>query len=187
VKGENEVECQECHERPAALHFSQVVNGNKTEVHVCEQCAKEKGYMSYGEEGYSLHNLLSGLFNFEPSPLADHKSNGFVQAHDLKCSKCGMTYKEFTRVGKFGCAECYQTFSDRLNPIFRRVHSGNTRHDGKVPKRIGSNIHQKRKLEQYRSKLQQLIENEAFEQAANVRDQIKELKKELRKEEEGES
>ncbi|MDC3414672.1 UvrB/UvrC motif-containing protein [Aquibacillus sp. 3ASR75-11] len=182
------MECQECHERPAALHFTQVVNGDKTEVHVCEHCAKEKGYMSYGEEGYSLHHLLSGLFNFEPSPFgkSTSTSNEKISEQGLKCPKCGMTYKDFTRVGKFGCSECYQAFSDRLNPIFRRVHSGNTKHDGKIPKRIGSNLHQKKELEQYRIKLQQLIEQEAFEQAAKVRDQIKKLEKEVHCKEEGE-
>ncbi|WP_226038401.1 UvrB/UvrC motif-containing protein [Aquibacillus saliphilus] len=171
------MECQECHERPATLHFTKVVNGSKTEIHVCEHCAKEKGYVSYGEEAYSLHDLLSGLFNFDTS-LNEQKSKNLSDEQGLKCPKCGMTYKEFTQVGKFGCASCYHTFSDRLNPIFRRVHSGNIVHEGKIPKRIGSNIYQKKLLNGYKEKLQQLIQSEEFEQAAQVRDQIKEMEKE---------
>lgn len=161
------------------------MNGNKIEIHVCEECAKEKGYMSYGEEGYSLHHLLSGLFNFDPSPASEQPSDSDTPKKGLKCPKCGMSYHEFTRIGKFGCAECYQTFADRLNPIFRRVHSGNTKHDGKIPARVGSNIHQKKQIEEHKAKLKSLINNEEFEQAALVRDEIKALEKELMQDKEG--
>ncbi|MCT2536633.1 UvrB/UvrC motif-containing protein [Aquibacillus koreensis] len=173
------MECQECHERPATLHFTKVINGDKTEIHVCEQCAKEKGYVSYEEEAYSLHDLLSGLFNFESSSLNEQKQSSFTPEKTLKCSKCGMTYEEFTHVGKFGCASCYHTFSDRLNPIFRRVHSGNTTHDGKIPKRKGTDIHQRKQLLDLKKELQQLIKNEEFEKAAHTRDEIKALERHL--------
>ncbi|WP_138420206.1 UvrB/UvrC motif-containing protein [Aquibacillus sediminis] len=182
------MDCQECKERSATLHFTKVVNGAKTEIHVCEQCAKEKGYVSDEEEAYSLHDLLSGLFNFEPSSIhTGQQANQVSTEQVLKCPNCGMTYHDFTRVGKFGCAECYHAFEAHLNPIFRRVHSGNTTHDGKIPKRIGSTIQQRKKLDQYRKQLQQLIENEEFEQAAKVRDQIKSLKKDLNHGGEGEA
>ncbi|WP_026569017.1 MULTISPECIES: UvrB/UvrC motif-containing protein [Sediminibacillus] len=181
------MECQECHERPATLHFSKIVNGNKTEIHVCEYCAKEKGYMGYEDDAYSLHNLLSGLFNFDgASGLNEQHASSRPSEQRLTCPKCGMTYQEFARVGKFGCAECYQTFSDRLNPVFRRVHSGNTTHHGKIPSRIGSGIQQKRKLGEYREQLKQLIANEEFESAAQVRDKIKQLEKDLSRDGEGE-
>lgn len=180
------MECQECHQRPATLHYTQVINGDKAEVHICEQCAKEKGYMNYDEDNYSLHSLLSGLFNFESIPLAENKSATYAPRKKYVCDKCGMSYDEFTRVGKFGCAECYKTFDERLNPIFRRVHSGNTKHEGKVPKRIGGNIHLKKELNQLKQNLQALIQKEEFEEAAKVRDQIRSLEKELNQPGDGE-
>ncbi|MGM8212729.1 UvrB/UvrC motif-containing protein [Virgibacillus sp. W0430] len=169
------MECQECHKRPASLHFTQVINGSKTEVHVCEVCAKKKGYMTYPEEGYSLHHLLSGLFNFESPSLDSHPHAPFQQTQELQCPKCNLTLSEFQRAGKFGCATCYDAFSEKLDPIFRRVHSGNTKHYGKIPRRKGGSLHTKKQLEAYRKKLQQLIEKEAFEEAATVRDKIKQL------------
>lgn len=170
------MKCQECQQRPATLHFTQVINSNKREIHVCEICAKEKGYMTYPEEGYTLHNLLAGLFNFDSSQLGTHQETSFQQTKELQCPKCELTFSEFKRSGKFGCAECYQTFSSYLNPIFRRVHSGNTKHSGKIPKRQGGDLHVKKQLEAYQEELQKLIETEAFEKAAVVRDKIKELK-----------
>lgn len=171
------MECQECHKRPATLHFTQVINGDKTEVYVCEVCAKEKGYMSYPEEGYSLHHLLSGLLN---STFESPKSTAGQQTKELQCPQCNMTLSEFKRVGKFGCPTCYETFSDRLDPIFRRVHSGNTSHHGKIPKRIGGAITIRKEVDAYKEELQRLIQNEAFEEAAKVRDKIKELEAQTR-------
>lgn len=173
------MECQECHERQATLHFTQVINGNKMEIHVCEVCAKEKGYMTYPEEGYALQNLLSGLFNFDTVAMENQKGTS-NQTKELQCPQCEMTFSEFKRVGKFGCAECYNTFSERLDPIFRRVHSGNTKHHGKIPARKGGDLHTKKQVESYKAELQQLIEDEAFEEAATVRDKIKELEKQMR-------
>ncbi|WP_156291789.1 UvrB/UvrC motif-containing protein [Oceanobacillus salinisoli] len=171
------MECQECHERPATLHFTQVINGKKTEIRVCEVCAKEKGYVNYPEEGYSLHNLLTGLFNFDTTKM---ESPAFQQVKDLQCPQCGMTFSQFKEAGKFGCATCYDTFSDRLDPILRRVHAGNTKHSGKIPKRAGDDLQMKRRLQSFKEQLQQLIEKEAFEEAAEVRDKIKALEARLR-------
>lgn len=180
------MDCQECHKRPASLHFTQVINGNKTEVHVCETCAKEKGYMMYPEEGYSLHNLLTGLFTFDSGPITStHAAFKETMDTELQCPKCNMTFSQFKRIGKFGCAACYHTFSTGLDPIIRRVHSGNTKHYGKIPKRKGGNLHMKKQLEAYKSELQKLIENEAFEEAATVRDSIKELENQMRHSEAG--
>lgn len=172
------MDCQECQERPATLHFTQLINGNKTETHICEVCAKEIGYMTYPEEGYSLQNLLAGLFNFDSTHLENHNGNSFKQLKESHCPKCDLTFSEFKRIGKFGCAECYHTFSSQLDPILRRVHSGNTKHSGKIPIRKGGSLHTKKQLEMFQSELQQLIKSEEFEEAALVRDKIRELKEE---------
>ncbi|WP_085504849.1 UvrB/UvrC motif-containing protein [Thalassobacillus devorans] len=172
------MECQECHQRPATVHLTKVINGDKTEIHVCEQCAKEKGY---GETSFSLNDLLSGLFNFDhATSISSGTAPASTQlAKQVQCPKCGLTYKEFARIGKFGCAECYKTFDEKLNPIFRRVHSGNTQHNGKIPKRAGGNLHLRKEIEQKKHELHQLIDREEFEEAAKVRDQIRKLEKQL--------
>ncbi|GAB4074390.1 protein-arginine kinase activator protein McsA [Barrientosiimonas marina] len=171
------MECQECHNRPATLRFSQVINGEKTDVYVCEICAIEKGYMSYPDEGYSLHHLLSGLFGTTYDNIQTASDS---QTEETQCSQCGMKLSQFKRVGKFGCPACYETFSEHLDPIFRRVHGGNTTHHGKIPARIGGTIRIKKEVDAYKEELQRLIQNEAFEEAAEVRDKIKELEAQTR-------
>lgn len=171
------MECQECHDNPATLHFTQIIHGEKNEVHVCEACAKEKGYMTYPEETYTLQNLLEGLFNFDMNQLEGHHEKVMKQSKGLQCSRCKLTLNEFKQQGKFGCATCYEVFSTRLDPILRRVHSGNTKHLGKLPKRQGGSFRLQREIKKYQEKLKDLVEKEAFEDAVIIRDKIKELKR----------
>ncbi len=172
------MKCSECNKRPATLYFSQVINGQKAEIKVCEICAMKKGYINQSEETYSLQDLLTGLFNFGSSQVELPNEQIFKEVEELQCPKCNITFNDFQRIGKFGCANCYQTFKVKLDSIFRRVHSGNTKHIGKIPKRKGVHLHVKKELEVLREKLNQLIEQEEFEQAAVVRDEIKKLEQE---------
>lgn len=175
--------CQECNERPATLHFTKIVNGEKTEVHLCERCAHEKGemFMFDGSPAFSVNSLLSGLLNLSPAMKQSQEAQ-LPQQEVLRCEKCKMTFQQFINVGRFGCANCYETFKDQLAPILKRVHSGNVEHHGKVPERMGGKIHLKKKVAGLKAQIQQLIQNEEFEQAANVRDEIRSLEKEIRQE-----
>jgi protein arginine kinase activator len=170
--------CQECGKKPATLHFTKIVNGEKTEFHICETCAREKGEMIPGtSNGFSIHNLLSGLLNFEPSSSQAVQTN----RENLRCDQCGLTYTQFSKLGRFGCSSCYRHFSDRLDPLFKRVH-GNIVHVGKVPKRSGGAIQCKREIDRLKKELLFTIEREEFEKAAKLRDKIKELEKRTFKE-----
>ncbi|HET7628957.1 MAG TPA: UvrB/UvrC motif-containing protein [Bacillales bacterium] len=170
------MECQECHVRPATLHFTKIVNGEKNEIHICEQCAKEKGDFHPASNSFSIHHLLSGLLGFEDS-VGSQGAMPLQNEEPDKCPNCGMTYGQFTKSGKFGCSRCYEVFEEKLDPIFRRVHGGNVRHTGKIPKRAGSGIKVKQQLEELRARLQEHIRKEEFEKAAQVRDQIRSLEK----------
>ncbi|MDE5415728.1 UvrB/UvrC motif-containing protein [Alkalihalobacterium chitinilyticum] len=170
--------CQECNKRPATLHFTKIINGEKTEFHICEHCAKEKGEYFPGSNSFSIHQLLSGLLNFE-QPVSKGQTSGINPRQPLTCKKCEMSYEQFVRTGRFGCATCYQTFSDKLDPILKKVHSGNHSHSGKIPKRIGGTIEVRRKINTLKEALQQHIAKEEFEEAATVRDHIRSLEKSI--------
>ncbi|MCF6095191.1 UvrB/UvrC motif-containing protein [Microaerobacter geothermalis] len=167
--------CQGCGQKPATLHFTKILNGQKTEFHLCENCAREKGeLLPGGSNGFSIHNLLSGLLNFEPNPSYGEATS----YHQLQCKTCGLTYSQFTKGGRFGCSDCYSYFKHQLDPLFRRIH-GNTSHSGKVPARSGGAIKLKRELEKLKQELQQSIAREEFERAAQLRDRIRDLEKNI--------
>ncbi|MGD7009958.1 UvrB/UvrC motif-containing protein [Metabacillus sp. 84] len=173
--------CQECHERPATFHFTKVINGEKAEVHICEQCAKENSNMMvFGSDGgFSINSLLSGLLNFE-TKLAKSDASSMYRAEEIQhCPRCGMTYRQFGKAGRFGCSECYKTFQNEITPILRKVHSGNTVHGGKIPKRIGGSIHLQKRMEDLKKLMQHHIAQEEFEKAAELRDEIKEIVRQI--------
>jgi protein arginine kinase activator len=165
------MQCQECGKRPATLHFTKIVNGDKTELHICESCARDKGEFIPGtQSGFSIHNLLSGLLDFNQP--------GTMNSPAVRCDTCGMTYAQFSKIGRFGCSHCYEYFGDRLDPLLKRVH-GNTIHAGKIPKRAGGKVKTRREIDRLKRELQGRIEREDFEAAARIRDQIRELEKEM--------
>lgn len=171
--------CQECNQRPATFHFTKIINGDKTEVHICEQCAQEKGemFMLAGNSGFSINNLLAGMLNMEP--ITGAKQTAFQQNKIDQCEVCKMTFQQFAKIGRFGCANCYQTFDKQLNPILKRLHSGNASHNGKIPKRIGGTFHIRKEIDQLKQQLQEHINLEEFEKAAGVRDKVRALEKSL--------
>ncbi|ACT04323.1 UvrB/UvrC motif-containing protein [Paenibacillus sp. JDR-2] len=169
--------CQECGKKPATLHFTKIVNGEKTEFHICESCARERGEGIPGApNGFSIHSLLSGLLDFDPS--STNGANSAKQQQMIRCDHCGLTYAQFSKIGRFGCSNCYRQFTEKLDPLLKRVH-GNTVHVGKIPKRSGGQIQYKREIEQLRRDLQSRIEREEFESAAQIRDRIRELERKI--------
>ncbi|UOE94221.1 UvrB/UvrC motif-containing protein [Alkalihalobacillus sp. LMS39] len=175
------MKCQECNERPASLHFTKIVNGEKTEFHICEQCAKEKGEYNPNSNSFSIHQLLSGLLNFEH---AVQDTNKRVAKPEM-CPKCNMSYEQFVRLGRFGCAHCYETFKPKLEPVLKRVHGGNHTHGGKIPKRIGGSIEIRKKIAELKEELKEQVAKEEFENAALIRDKIRSLEQSIRDKEEG--
>lgn len=172
--------CQECKQNPATLHFTQIVNGEKTEVHLCEKCSQGKSDMLMIDAGssFSISSLLAGLFNWDQNVVQEQMQKSQFQTHDdIRCEKCHMSYSQFTHIGKFGCSSCYEAFSKPLEPILKRLHSGNSTHTGKIPKRIGGNITLRKKIDELKQAMQMSVIQEEFENAAKLRDEIRSLEK----------
>ncbi len=90
------------------------------------------------------------------------------------CPVCGMTYGDFSRSGKFGCGECYKTFSQEAERVLRQVHSSSV-HNGKIPSKSGAEVKAKRRLIDLRKKLKEAVAGEDYEGAAKLHSEIKEL------------
>lgn len=163
--------CQNCNERVASIHITKIMNGEKREVHLCDQCS-------------ALHEMFNSSFNFQGfiATLLDLEDNssdiGYSHSMDYHCEQCGMDYDTFKKHGKFGCEKCYDTFRPLINPMIKRMH-GNEQHKGKIVKFGGENIRIKRDLLELNTNLATAIEKEEYEKAALFRDQIKNLKEKI--------
>ena len=87
---------------------------------------------------------------------------------------CGIKFVEFRNSGRLGCPHDYQEFRDELTPLLENIH-GETRHCGKTPRRLPQNKQTQSELIQLRKQLQQAVTKEAYEEAARLRDRIRQL------------
>lgn len=166
--------CEQCQQKPATVHLIQVINGKKVETHLCEECAAKKGaYIFDPDNKFSIPNLLGSIFGTNYS-MHDMQSMAGLE----RCPNCGISFNDIKKTGKLGCSECYQVYGQQLEPTFRRIH-GNTQHLGKIPNRGGGKVLLKKQIELLKTKLQEAVGREEYEKAAEIRDSIKDMEKEL--------
>ena len=171
--------CQICGKNPATVHFTEIMNGKMTELHVCEGCAEEKGLQADASKSkFDIAEKFTDLINSAMS--TDDERVGHVQ-----CPRCGLLYSAFKETGRLGCAECYSSFQFQLRPLLRRIH-GDTHHMGKTPARDGERVSIARQVQRLYDELQRAVAREEFERAAEVRDEIKRLEQQEREQRAGE-
>ncbi len=160
--------CEKCNKNEATTFIKQNINGKKTEMHLCADCAKEMG-MDNLFEPFSIDSFFG---NFLGASNAALNSIAGIE----RCASCGSSFNDIVRSGRVGCADCYDKFFDKLEPSIRKLH-GNIKHVGKnvtyteeqEPKE------EKSELDKLKDELKQAVKNQEFEQAAVIRDKIKEL------------
>jgi protein arginine kinase activator len=93
-----------------------------------------------------------------------------------RCPGCGKTYHDFVKAGRLGCGVCYTQFEKEIEPVVRKI-AANPEHVGKVPKRRSGSLLTWREIEGLRRGLDEAVRTENYEEAARLRDQIRELEK----------
>ena len=154
--------CNVCGQNEATIHLTEVLNNQMVEVHLCESCAEQKG--TDFKVHFDFNKLLASLGDFD----VELKSEG---ASKTVCKNCGMSYEEFGRTGRLGCANCYQAFEKLLLPLIKRVQR-DVRHVGKIPAQASGDVKRTLELRELQDRLRKSIQAESFEDAAKIRDQI---------------
>lgn len=163
--------CNVCGANEATIHLTEIVNEQMVEIHLCEGCAQEKG--AEFKAHFNVSDLLSGLTELTSELTPAEKTL-------TKCPNCSLSYEEFGRTGRLGCAECYEAFAKFLAPLIKRVQHA-SQHIGKRPSRLSPPIRTTQDLRELQTRLQKSIRGEEFEEAARLRDQIKQLEEKLKK------
>jgi protein arginine kinase activator len=162
--------CRRC-TKPATRHITEIREGQAECLHLCETCAQD--YLNSVEVGGSSEEFEQG----EPKAAVSEASESTVD--DTKsCPSCGITFKQFRSQGRLGCPHDYEVFHDELIPLLESVHS-ETQHVGKCPPRTSPESRQHYELFRLRNDLRQAVDNESYEEAASIRDRIKELESQL--------
>lgn len=156
--------CSRC-TKTATLHITEIRKGNVQEVHLCESCAQE--YLSSAEP--PPEDDVEALA--EKDAEADSEAEEMDQ---LVCSSCGISFREFRSQGRLGCPHDYNAFERELLPLLDNIHNA-TQHTGKVPRRAPDESHRQYQVIKLRSDLRTAVEEENYEQAARLRDEIQKL------------
>lgn len=159
--------CENCQNAEATIHQIQMSDGQVTHLQLCKSCAEETTTGS--ESGASVASLASSLFG---------SSSPTQTGEQTQCSHCGLTFQEFRESGRVGCAGCYDSFRDRMESLIHRIH-GADRHVGSSSAGSGlSTVSDERKIQLLEKDLERKVQEEQYEEAAELRDKIEELKQE---------
>ena len=154
------MKCQKCHNQ-AILHITEVLGEEQfEELHLCEQCANKYLYESQQKAGKAA------------IAESGREEAGLFNQHE--CPSCGIKFVEFRNTGRLGCPNDYQEFRDDLIPLLENIH-GETKHCGKTPRRMPQSQQALSELMQLRNRLKQAVTKEDYEEAARLRDRIKQL------------
>ncbi|MHC1720097.1 MAG: UvrB/UvrC motif-containing protein [Clostridiaceae bacterium] len=157
--------CERCKKYEATYHITKIVDSYKQDIHLCEKCAKEFGEIS---SPFSFQNIISDMMGYIT------QTSEIEKLYDPRCGNCGTYFSEFKKKGYLGCSECYRSFEEVIDPIIRKVQ-GNIKHSGKIPGEKIKIDTRNGELEKLQAMLQKAVEDEEYEKAAVIRDQIKGL------------
>ena len=155
--------CQRCKKATATVHVTDLV-GEPRELHLCEECA--------GQEGITVKSpvpINALLEDFIKHQVASQEMS------DLTCPQCGMSFLQFRQQGVLGCPHDYEAFDKALSPMIAQAHEGASHHVGKVPNKASSSQKKQHLVLKLRRQLEAAVEQEDYETAAKLRDQLKEL------------
>ena len=136
---------------------------------LCRECAEEAGYL----DGFRSFGPWKSLIPDELGLLSEWLRPGTAQPAAAKaCPVCGMTAAQLVSGGRAGCAQCYESFADILDPMIRRIHGDGT-HQGAAPGSVDVQIQRRARIAALRESLAKAVKDENFEQAAKLRDEIR--------------
>lgn len=145
--------CEKCGKREATVKYTQIINGRKSSLNICSACAAQE----------SIFDNFGSLLSFRERNETDM----------AVCPCCNMRLSELLRSGRIGCGECYNTFRPHVEALLKKIH-GTSRHIQLEEKEEAKPQAKKSEVVLLRDKLKEAVEKEDFEEAARLRDLIRE-------------
>ena len=158
--------CQNCGRNEATTHIKRIADGESSEVHLCASCAQHLGYAGmFPGFGSGLAGILSRFF----------PETAYLPEEEEHCPGCGATFSEIISTGMMGCAECYDVFYDCLKPSLSRIH-GRATHVGKASATPDDRTARRAQIRALEADLKEAVASERYEDAAVLRDRLRELR-----------
>ncbi len=157
------MKCQSC-ANPATVHITTIEKGGQKRIaHLCQACAEKQQLVKQQE--LNLPAILQTLIGQHVGPLSDELAR-------RTCPECGIKFMEFRQQGRLGCPHDYSVFRDEIEPLLEKIHRS-ARHVGKSPRRGPPAPAEQAELLALRRRLREAVEAEAYEEAARIRDLLR--------------
>ena len=157
--------CELCHSNHATIHITEIVNSQKKELHLCDDCARQKGVTHKIQ--LTLSDLMGGIAESKTSKKQQEMQN-------LRCVSCGLTFPDLRQKVRLGCGNDLDVFKEWLVPFLEKIH-GSSQHVGKVPHNADATQKRESEMLKLKKDLDEAVRKEDFEHAARLRDKIREL------------
>ena len=171
--------CEHCKQNAVTTQVTQIVNGHTQKLSLCSECAAKLGLNAFS--GFNISDLLANsLISMPPfgtGQVKEFNGNPALRVKETRCEGCGISFSELAKTGKAGCPQCYTTFYDRLLPSLQRIH-GKTNHVGRLPVDAPEKSKNAAELATLKGKLSAAVSSQEYEEAAVIRDRIKQLEDE---------
>lgn len=165
------MKCESCRKHEATVAFTHIADDAQKTVNLCARCAAAQ---SGAKAGGKAAEPVS-----EPEETAQTGAAAAAGPRvSARCPECGLTYEEFRKLGRLGCHACYAAFAPQLERLLRRVH-GARRHVGKGLIAPRPAVFPEQELAELQQQLRAAVAAEAYEQAAQLRDRIAQLEREV--------
>lgn len=170
------MKCQKC-DKPATFHITELAGGSPQEFHLCEDHARE--YLtSSGGEAASTGSMAAVLAQQVAQQMAvGQTAEELAELDQQTCPVCGVTFYEFRSQGRLGCPHDYICFQEQLEPLILNIH-GESEHTGKTPRRSPDGSQSRTRLIQLRREMREAIDEENYERASELRDEIRRVEAE---------
>ena len=167
--------CQNCQKNVATVQVTELIENDSDDPEVreerlCEICAQSKDLPHAPVAKKSVTDILK-LLQFSAQQTSGRRRK------NLSCPDCGMTWEEFRKRGRLGCPKDYEIFQKPLQDLLQRMH-GALEHVGRVPGVSPDQLARRQRMNELKRDLDTAIRDEAYEQAAQIRDELKHLETE---------
>jgi protein arginine kinase activator len=168
--------CQNCQKNVATVHVTEIVQEdqgssesppetNAVEKHLCEVCAQTMDL----PHATPVKKTKADIWK-----LLQLSAQSTRKKTSPTCPDCGMSLEEFRKKGRLGCARDYEVFKAHIGDLLERVH-GARAHVGRIPGTSEVELVRFQRMSELRQRLEAAVREEAYENAARLRDELKAL------------
>lgn len=156
--------CSNCGVQEGVIEVRYMAGSYERTLNLCESCARSQGIHAEHIREPRVSDLFSSL-------LAPGAGMEFDDPSFDQCSGCGTSWAQLRRSGEAGCERCYSVFAEEISRVLA-AQPHDTFHRGSLPDSLETFRTLIVDRENLKERLRRAVEQEEFERAAKLRDDL---------------